>query len=54
MKTAEIIQELRALPSEERRLVLRQFLEDIEEVEDTALFDTRSTEPDALTLHEVL
>lgn len=54
MSTTEIIEQIKTLPLEQRKAVLRILSEELEEEMDTRLFDERSNEPDGRTLAQVL
>lgn len=54
MSTTEIIDQIKTLPLEQRKAVLRILNEELEEEVDARLFDERSKEPDGRTLAQVL
>ncbi len=54
MSTTEIIDQIKTLPLEERKAVLKVLNEELEEEVDTRLYDERSKEPDGRTLAEIL
>ena len=54
MTTAEIIKEIKTLPNDVRKVVLRLSFKEAEEEFDTLLFDERSGEPDGRSLEELV
>ena len=54
MNTAEIIDQIKSLPLNDRKAILKALGDELEEERDNRLFDERSKEPDGRTLLEVL
>ena len=54
MSTTEIIDQIKTLPLDERKAVLRILSEELEEEVDTRLFDERSKERDGRTLAQIV
>ncbi len=54
MSTTEIIDQIKTLPLEDRKAVLKVLTEELEEECDARLFDERSKEADGRTLAEIL
>ena len=54
MSASEIIEEIKVLPLDERKAVLQFLSQDLEETEDTRLFDERSREQGGRPLREIV
>jgi len=54
MSTTEIVRQIKTLPLEQRKAVLKILNQELEEEVDSRLFDERSKEPDGRTLTQVL
>ena len=54
MSTTDLIHKIKTLPLKERKAVLRILSEELEEEEDTRLYDERTKEADGRTLAEIL